>query len=88
MKARKTLDEKILLNEISVYCATMANFCNNKTDEMYQNSKQGIYTIIALMVFYMKKSEEQLLNYARKELNKYVIGDGNKVDYALICNEI
>ena len=88
MKARKTLNEEILLNEISVYCATMANFWHNKTDDMYQNSKQGIYTIIGWMVYYMKKNEEELLKYARNELNKYVITDGNKVDYSVICNEI
>lgn len=88
MRARKTLNEEILLNEISVYCATMANFWNEKTDTMYQNSKQGIYTIIGLMVYYMKKDREELLKYARNELNKYVITDGNKVDYSVICNEI
>lgn len=88
MKVRKTLNEEILRKEISVYCATMSNFWHNKSDEMYQNSKQGIYTIIELMVYYMNKNREELLRYARNELNKYVVTDGNKTDYSVICNEI
>lgn len=88
MEARKTLNEEILSEEISVYCAKMANSWNNKTDVMYQNSKQGIYTIIELMVRYMGKDREQLLQYARRKLNGYVITDGNKVDSSVIYNEI
>lgn len=88
MKVRKTLNEEILLHRISVYCATMANFWTDKTDAMYQDSKQGIYTIISLMVEYMGKSERELLKYAREQLNGYVIIDGNKTDSDTIYKEI
>ena len=49
MKYRKTLDSKILLYEIDVYCATMSNFWQNKNDTMYTESKSAIYTIIELI---------------------------------------
>ena len=88
MKIRKTLNEEILLHRISVYCATMANFWHDKADAMYQDSKQGIYTIIGLMVEYMGKSEEELLKYAREQLNGYVVTDGNKVESSVVYNEI
>ena len=87
-RIRKTLDEKILMYEITVYCATMANFWHDKENEMYVESKHGIYAIIGMMVYYMGKNEAELLNYARNELNKYVLTDGNSVDYSIICNEI
>lgn len=88
MKNRKTLNADILKNEIDVYCATMANFWNDKTDEMYQNSRQGIYTIISLMVYYMGFEEKELLDFARKKLNAYVITDGNKTTTDIIYKEI
>ena len=88
MKTRKTLNAEILKNEIDVYCATMANFWHNKTDEMYQNSKQGIYTIIGLMVYYLGYNEKELLDFARTKLNAYVLTDGNRTTSDIIYKEI
>ena len=78
MKIRITLNENILKYEIEIYCATMANFWHNKSDSMYQNSKQGIYTIINLMVTYMGFKEKDLIKFAQEKLNSYVLADGNK----------
>lgn len=88
MRARKTLNKDVLKEEIGVYCATMANFWNNKNDEMYNNSRQGIYTIIGLMVNYMGEEEEKLLEFARRKLNAYVLFDGNKISSDIIFREI
>lgn len=70
MKTRKTLDANILKYEIEVYCATMANFWNDKEDAMYTESRQAIYTIISLMVYYMGYKESELLDFARKKTKR------------------
>lgn len=88
MKTRKTLNEKILKYEIDIYCATMANFWHEKSDEMYQGSKQAIYTIIGLMVYYFGSNEAELLDFARKKLNSYILLDGHKDISDDIYNEI
>lgn len=88
MKTRKTLNAKILKEEIRVYCATMANFWHYKEDAMYIESKQAIYTIISLLVYYMGYKQEELLTFARKELNCFVLTDGNCNDTELIYKEI
>lgn len=71
-KYRKTLNEKILKYEIEVYCATMANFWNDKSNKMYSESKQAINTIIDLMVYYFGSDEKELIQFARKNLNAFV----------------
>ena len=75
MKYRKTLDSKILFNEIDVYCATMANFWQDKNDPMYTESKSAIYTIIELMVYYMGYDRDKLHKYAIEKLNGYCISN-------------
>ena len=72
MKKRKTLNAEILKHEIKIYCSTMANYWHNKDDEMYKNSKQGIYTLIALMVYYMGENEDELKDFARRSLNGFI----------------
>lgn len=76
-KYRKTLNEKILKYEIEVYCATMANFWNDKSDKMYSESKQSINTIIDLMVYYFGCNEKELIQFVRKKLNAFVQADQN-----------
>lgn len=71
-KYRKTLDEKILLYRIDVYCATMADFWNEKNDPMYFESKQGIYTIAGLMQDFMGENYNNIVKYAIKKLNGYL----------------
>lgn len=71
-KYRKTLNEKILKYEIEVYCATMANFWNDKSNKMYFESKQSINTIIDLMVYYFGSDEKELIQFVRKNLNTFV----------------
>lgn len=75
MKYRKTLDSKILLYEIDVYCATMANFWQNKDDTMYTESKSAIYTIVELMVYYMGYNRNKLHKYAISKLNGYCVSN-------------
>ena len=75
MKYRKTLNSKILFYEIDVYCATMANFWQNKNDTMYTESKSAIDTIIELMVYYMGYKKKDLCKYAIDKLNGYCIAD-------------
>ena len=72
MKKRKTLNAEILKHEIEIYCATMSNYWNNKDDEMYINSKQAVYTLIALMVYYMGEDEDELKDFARRTLNGFI----------------
>ena len=88
MEKRKTLNADILKGEIDVYCATMANFWNEKEDAMYTESKQAIYTIISLMVYYMGHNENELLHFARKKLNAYVLANGNKTTSDIIYKAI
>lgn len=76
-KYRKTLNEKILKYEIEVYCATMANFWNDKSDKIYSESKQAINTIIDLMVYYFGSDEKELIQFVREKLNAFVQGDQN-----------
>lgn len=76
-KYRKTLNEKILKYEIEVYCATMANFWNDKSDKMYSESKQAINTIIDLMVYYFGSDEKELIQFVRKNLIAFVQVDQN-----------
>lgn len=80
MKYRKTIDAKILLYEIDVYCATMANFWQNKDDTMYTESKSAIYTIVELMVYYMGYKRKDLCKYAIDKLNSYCIAN-DIIDY-------
>lgn len=87
-KPRKTLNADILKYEIDVYCATMADFWNYKEDAMYKESKEAIYTIISLMVYYMGYKEAELLDFARKKLNAYVLTDGNKITTDIVYKEI
>mgnify|MGYP007135735273 CR=1 FL=1 len=75
MKYRKTLNNKILLNEIDVYCATMANFWQDKSDPMYTESKSAIYTIFELMVYYMGYDRKDLYKYAVSKLNSYCVSN-------------
>lgn len=88
MKTRKTLDANILKQEIEIYCETMANFWNDKDDAMFTESKQAIYTIISLMVYYMGYKESELLDFARKKLNAFVITDDTKTTTENISAEI
>jgi hypothetical protein len=88
MKNRKTLNADILKKEIDIYCATMANFWNYKEDAMYAESKQAIYTIISLMVYYMGYKEAELLDFARKRLNAYVLTDDDNITSDIIYKEI
>lgn len=71
-KYRKTLNEKILLYRIDVYCATMADFWSEKDDPMYFESKQGIYTIAGLMQDFMGENYNNIVKYAIKKLNGYL----------------
>lgn len=80
MKHRKTLDARILLYEIDVYCATMANFWMDKNDDMYTGSKNAIYTIIELMVYYMGYKRDDLFKFAVDKLNGYCVSN-EIVDY-------
>lgn len=80
MKYRKTIDAKILFYEIDVYCATMANFWQNKDDSMYIESKSAIYTIVELMVYYMGYKRKDLCKYAIDKLNGYCIAN-EIIDY-------
>ncbi len=75
MRFRKTLNAEILKQEIDVQCATMANFWHDKDDPFYTESRSAIYTIIGLMVYYMGHKESELLEFARKRLNAYVLFD-------------
>lgn len=76
-KYRKTLNEKILKYEIEVYCATMANLWNDKSNKMYSESKQSINTIIDLMVYYFGSDEKELIQFVRKNLIAFVQADQN-----------
>lgn len=80
MKYRKTIDSKILFHEIDVYCATMANFWQNKDDTMYTESKSAINTIIELMVYYMEYKRKDLCKYAIDKLSGYCIAN-DIIDY-------
>lgn len=71
-KYRKTLDEKILLYRIDVYCATMANFWSEKDDPMYFESKEAVYIIAGLMQDFMGKNYNDIVKYAVKKLNGYL----------------
>lgn len=88
MKLRKSLNAKILYKEIEVYTATMANFWNDQNNQMYQNSKQGIYCIANLMSYYMGIPLESTLNFARQKLNAFVLTDGNKTTTDKIKKEL
>lgn len=89
MKKRKTLNANILKQEIEVYCATMANFWNYKNDVMYENSKQGIYTIIELMVYYMGYKREELIQFAKEKLCSFILNDANNATTTDdICKEL
>ena len=71
-KYRKTLDEKILLYRIDIYCATMADFWREKDDPMYFESKEAVYTIAGLMQEFMGKNYNDIVKYAAKKLNGYL----------------
>lgn len=77
-KYRKTLNEKILLYRIDVYCATMADFWSEKDDPMYFESKQGIYTIAGLMQDFMGENYNNIVKYAIKKLNGYLALQGEE----------
>jgi len=75
MKYRKTIDAKILLYRIDVYCMTMADFWNEKNDPMYFESKQGIYTIAGLMQDFMGHNYSSIIKYAIDKLNGYCVSN-------------
>lgn len=75
MKYRKTIDAKILLYRIDVYCMTMADFWNEKNDPMYFESKEAIYTIAGLMQDFMGYNYSSIVKYAIDKLNGYCVSN-------------
>lgn len=75
-KFRKTVNKKLLLNEIDVYCCELSEyFIKDKTRADKISPK--ISALIDLMVFYFGENREELVDYAREQLD----------DFAEFCGE-